>query len=98
MCMLCGALGVGGHWAEKGRDVPALREERRTRMRLLNLVLGQHGLEARLSGRSYLLGPVGRPAVEAGNLGALWVEAERLCGRPCDPLDPALLAALDAPG
>jgi hypothetical protein len=30
------------------------------------------------------------------NFGALWPEAERLSGRPCDPLDPAVIAALEA--
>jgi hypothetical protein len=28
------------------------------------------------------------------NLGALWVEAERLTGQKLDPLDPELIAAL----
>lgn len=97
MCMLCGALGVGRHWAEKERDAPALRQERRVRIRLLNRLLRHYGMEARLSGRGYLMGPAGRPAVEAGNLGALWLVVERLRGRPADPLDPALLAALDEP-
>jgi hypothetical protein len=35
----------------------------------------------------------GRAAV-VENLGAVWVEAERLAGRKLDPLDPELLAAL----
>ena len=35
----------------------------------------------------------GRTAV-VDNLGAVWVEAERLCGRPLDPLDADLIAAL----
>lgn len=98
MCMLCGALGVGRHWAEKDRDAPALRQERRLRIRLLNRLLRHYGMEARLSSRGYLVGPKGRPSVEAGNLGGLWMEVERMRGRPCDPLDPALLAALDEPG
>ena len=95
--MLCGALGVGRHWAEKDRDAPARRRERRVRIRLLNRLLGHYGMEARLSARGYLVGPVGRPAVEAGNLGRLWIEVERLRGCQCDPLDPSLLAALDGP-
>lgn len=98
MCMLCGALGVGRHWAEKGRDDPARRQERRLRIRLLDRLLRHYGLAAQLGGRGYLVGPAGRPAAEAGNLGGLWLEAERLRGRPLDPLDPALLAALDEAG
>jgi hypothetical protein len=29
------------------------------------------------------------------HLGHLWANAEKLLGRPCDPLDPALLARLE---
>lgn len=98
MCMLCGALGVGRHWAEKDRDVPALRQERNVRMRLLNRVLQHYGMEARLSGRGYLVGPAGRLAVEAGNLSGLWMEIERMRGQPSDPLGPGLVAALNEQG
>jgi hypothetical protein len=27
----------------------------------------------------------------------VWAAAEKLAGRPCDPLDPDLIAALEAP-
>ena len=30
------------------------------------------------------------------NLGSLWAEAERLTGQACDPLDPMVLAKLEA--
>ena len=30
------------------------------------------------------------------DLGAVWIEAERLHGAPLDPLDPGLVAALSA--
>ena len=33
-------------------------------------------------------------SVVVANLGALWVEAERLVGAPLDPLDPGLVHAL----
>ena len=46
------------------------------------------------SGRVWVLRDrKGRSAV-VDDLGALWVEAERLAGRPLDPLDPELVAAL----
>ena len=32
------------------------------------------------------------------NLTHLWATAERLIGRPCDPLDPALIARLETRG
>jgi hypothetical protein len=94
MCMLCGALGVGRHWAEKDRDAPALRRERRVRIRLLNRVLGHYGMAAKLWGSGYMLGRSGGASQRADNLGGVWLEAERASGRRCDPLDPALVAAL----
>ena len=33
-------------------------------------------------------------SVVVSNLGALWVEAERLVGAPLDPLEPGLVRAL----
>jgi len=46
------------------------------------------------SGRVWVLRDrKGRAAVVA-DLGAVWVEAERLAGRALDPLDPELVAAL----
>ena len=94
MCMLCGALGMGRHWAEKGRDDPARRQERRLRIRLLNRILAHHGAEASLWGRGYLLRRDG-VAHRAENLGDLWIQVERAGGGRCDPLDPSLIAALD---
>ena len=45
-------------------------------------------------GRVYVLRDAkGRSAV-VDDLGAIWVEAEKLAGRPLDPLEPALLASL----
>lgn len=95
MCMLCGALGVGPHWAEKGRDAPALRRERRVRIRLLNRVLGHYGIDAKLWGGGYMVSRTAGTSERADNLGALWPVVERASGRSCDPLDPTLIAALD---
>ena len=94
MCMLCGALGVGRHWAEKDRDAPARRRERRIRIRMLNRVLRHYGMDAKLWGGGYMLSRKGGPSQRAENLGDLWLQAERASGRRCDPLDPDLLAAL----
>jgi hypothetical protein len=61
----------------------------------LNRVLAHFGLElADCVGQTYLLRDrKGRSAV-VSDLGTLWQEAERLAGRPLDPLDGDLLAAL----
>jgi hypothetical protein len=89
MCALCGVL-LEDHWAEQGG-----RRGRALRVGLVNRVLDHFGLHLDdWSGRVYVLRDrKGRSAV-VGNLGVLWVEAERLAGRPLDPLDPELVRAL----
>jgi hypothetical protein len=90
MCALCGAL-LTNHWAESGSG----RRERVFRVELVNRVLAHFGLELTdWAGRVYLLHDrKGKTAVVA-DLGGLWAAAERLAGRPLDPLDPALVASL----
>lgn len=105
MCGLCGILGGGTHWADgvgTGRDaasaVPWLRRKaRRRRVTLGNAVLRPYGLLlADWQGTGFLLRGRTGATVLVGTLGDLWPKAERLCGRPIDPLDPVLLDALDA--
>jgi hypothetical protein len=89
MCSLCGVL-LSDHWAEAERGARA----RLFRVRLLKRLLDHFGLSLDAWGRVYVLrDQTGRTAV-VEDLGALWVEAERLARRPLDPLDPALVAAL----
>jgi len=90
MCVLCGVL-LDEHWAE----LEGGRRARVFRVALANRVLGHFGLRLDdWGGRTYVLrDSKGRSAVVA-NLGVLWVEAERLAGRPLDPLDPGLVATL----
>ena len=90
MCVLCNVL-VNEHWAEQEGG----RRARVMRVRLLNRVLGFYGLSLDdWSGRVWVLRDrKGRSAVVT-DLGSLWVEAERLAGRPLDPLDEELVAAL----
>ena len=90
MCVLCNVL-VNEHWAEQEGG----RRARVMRVALLNRVLGCYGLKLDdWSGRVWVLRDrKGRTRVVA-DLGSLWAEAERLVGRPLDPLDPELLAAL----
>ena len=58
-------------------------------------MLAHHGLgvDAWSSGTLVLRDRKGGAAL-VDDLTALWVEAERLAGRPLDPLDPALLESL----
>ena len=90
MCVLCNVL-VNEHWAEQEGG----RRARVMRVRLANRVLGFYGLRLDdWSGRVWVLRDrKGRSAV-VSDLGSLWAEAERLAGRPLDPLDPELVAAL----
>ena len=86
-----GGVWLTSHWAERESG----RRERVFRVRLLNRVLSHFGLElGDWSGRVYVLrDQKGKTAVVA-DLGGLWTAAEALAGRPLDPLDPALVAAL----
>lgn len=104
MCALCGILGGKGHWTDSasapaafsGRTAPQTRlRERQARARLLNAVLKQHGVVVKdWSGNAYLLtGRTGRTAI-VDTIGEIWPAAERISGRPCDPLDERYLSAL----
>ena len=106
MCALCGSLGDGAHWtdavAREGvftrNDDPARRRQERARcVQVANRVLKLYGL--RLSdwqGASFLLATFTGKSEMVGDLGHLWAAAERLASRSCDPLDPEVLARLDA--
>ena len=69
--------------------------ERQHRTRILNAVLRHYGLSLSdwTAGKSVLKSFTGRSAL-VENVGELWPEAERLAGRPLDPLDPGLLESL----
>ncbi len=91
MCSLCGVI-AKEHWAE-------LEGGRRTRVfraALSNRVLGHFGLSVDAWAGSYVVRDRKGAAAVVSDLGGLWVEAERLAGRPLDPLDPALVAALES--
>ncbi len=97
MCGLCGMFGVVEHWTDgPGVADAGRRADRQHRVRAANAVLRPFGLRvADWQNRLTLTGRTGKGAV-VDNLGALWPVAERLAGRPLDPLDPALLARLEA--
>ncbi|TGD97017.1 hypothetical protein [Methylobacterium nonmethylotrophicum] len=96
MCGLCGAFGAPDHWSDGVVRSAPPQAQRRARAEAANRVLGLYGLRlAPWADRYTLSGRTGRSAV-VDHLGALWPAAERLAGRPCDPLDPAVIAALEA--
>ena len=92
MCALCGAL-VTEHWSDRG-DV---RRSRALRTRMVAEVLRGFGLTlSDWGGSAYVLADRKGRAEVVHDLSTLWLQAERLAGRPLDPLDPALVAALRA--
>ncbi len=92
MCSLCGVM-AKEHWAEQGDD----RRARVFRATALNRVLDHFGLSVQAwAGSTYVLRDRKGGTAVVGDLGAVWVEAERLLGRPLDPLAPDLVAALEA--
>ena len=89
MCALCGVL-LSDHWTERGGA-----RARAFRVRLVNRVLAYYGLSFDdWSGAVYTLRDKKGAAAVVSDLGSLWTEAERMAGRPLDPLDPELVAAL----
>ena len=60
------------------------------------IILRHYGLKlGDFEGKSYVLrSATGRQEL-VPHLPGMWAAAERLAGRACDPLDPALIAALE---
>lgn len=87
MCSLCGELSTRPHWTDRSPD-------RAARLTYARALLRAHGLGlTEWHGRYLVSNGRGRTEV-VDDLGACWVAAERLTGRPADPLDPAAAAAL----
>ncbi|OCP35445.1 hypothetical protein [Ensifer sp. LC163] len=106
MCSLCGVLGGNEHWADAvarpgvyTRNVERIdrRRERANRVRIANAMLARFGLTiSDWQGASFVLSTRTGKSEIIEDLGHLWPAAERLCGRACDPLDPALIDAAEA--
>jgi hypothetical protein len=96
MCSLCGALGVEGDWTDSATTSLSggrtRRAQRLERVHVVNMVLKQFSLVlADWEGAKYQLSThTGRTEI-VDNLSQVWPAAERLLGRACDPLDPALI-------
>ena len=105
MCALCGVLGGPGHWTEAaprpglfapGVDAVQRRRERAHRIACASRILKHYGLTlSDWQASSYVLSTATGKTELVDNLGHLWPAAEKLLGRPCDPLDPDLIVRLD---
>jgi hypothetical protein len=99
MCALCGVLGGPEHWTETAGAAPAARRrERAARVAVANRVLAHYAMRLDdWQASAYMLSTATGKRELVETLGHLWSAAERLGGRVCDPLDPALLARLERP-
>ncbi len=110
MCVLCSqSLFVEPHWTDRpqeNRDAVATagsdqeRDRRRGwqhRAQLLGHILSYYGLSLdNWQNRHYILSDRKGRSEMVTDLGALWPAAAQLLGRPLDPLDPQLIAALSS--
>jgi hypothetical protein len=105
MCGLCGVLAAEAHWTERtGREEVfgaqaanrPRRQERLKRVALANKILAHYGLKlGDWDGSQLVLSSFTGRSEVVRHVGALWPAAERVANRPCDPLDPALIAAIE---
>lgn len=94
MCASCGFPAAPGHWTEAGIDKSFDRiQARYRRASLLRAVLRSHGLTAHDDATT----PGITISTQTGSheivqdLSALWAVAEKLIGRPVDPLAPQFI-------
>jgi hypothetical protein len=106
MCALCGVLGNADHWTDaiarpgvfsRNADAAERRRERMRRVQCANRVLKLYGLKlSDWQGSAFLLSTATGKTEMVDHLAHLWIKAEKLTGRLCDPLDPALIERLEA--
>ena len=106
MCALCGVLGGSDHWADaaprpgvftRTADPVERRRERARRVGAANRILAHYAMSlSDWQGTAFVLSTATGKTEMVEHLAHLWVVAERLSGRQCDPLDPELLARLAA--
>jgi hypothetical protein len=106
MCSLCGVLGGNEHWADAvarpgvyTRNVERIdrRRERAARVVAANKILSAYALTlSDWQGSSYVIASRTGKSEVIEDLGHLWPAAERMVGRSCDPLDPDLIARVEA--
>lgn len=105
MCALCGALGGADHWTAasarpgvftRNTDAASSRRERISQVSAANRILKYYGATlADWQGSAFVLSTATGKTEIVDNLGHLWTAAERLTGKPCDPLDAELITALE---
>ena len=98
MCANCGFPAAPGHWAETGSVSASDRLRARfRRAQVLKSVLPAVGLTAYDDGQTpgvHVLNRTGDQTI-AANLDEVWRAAERMIGRPFDPLDSSFIGEAD---
>jgi hypothetical protein len=105
MCALCGVLGGTEHWTDavarpgvftRNTDAASRRRERMKRVAAANRVLSYYQMTlADWQGSAFVLSTATGKTEIVDNLAHLWMAAERLLGRRCDPLDEQLIALME---
>jgi hypothetical protein len=98
MCASCGYPSRPGHWTEAGAaDAHERLRARFRRAEVLKRVLGAYGLTAHDGGQvpGVQVGTLSGGQTIALDLAEVWTVAERLAGRPVDPLDPRFTGAIN---
>jgi len=105
MCALCGVLGGAEHWTDavarpgvftRNTDAVSRRRERMHRVTAANRILKYYRMNlADWQGSAFVLSTATGKTEIVDNLSHLWVAAERLIDRPCDPLDEELIALME---
>ncbi len=94
MCANCGYPAAQGHWTEAGTaSAPDRLRARFRRAEILKGLLPAYGLTAHDDGviPGVTVSTRTGDHLMAADLAELWGAAERLAGRPFDPLDPAFV-------
>jgi hypothetical protein len=105
MCALCGVLGETEHWTDavarpgvftRNTDAASRRRERMNRVAAANRILKLYRMNlADWQGTAFVLSTATGKSEIVDNLAHLWMAAERLLGRPCDPLDEEMIALME---
>jgi hypothetical protein len=97
MCGLCGVFLTETHWADSSVDgARTRRHERLHRVALTNRVLKPFGLKVSdWQGSAYIVATQTGQSSVVPSIAAVWPVAEQLRKRTLDPLDDALIEALE---
>jgi hypothetical protein len=99
MCASCGYPPAPGHWTEAG--IAGRSERLRARFRraeILKAILPAYGLTAHDGGLvpGIQISTLSGAEAIVEDLAEVWSVAERLAGRPIDPLDPRFISGDEA--